>query len=853
MTLQDNAAITDLAVFPAPLPSDPWHMAHVRVCTHATTTCAACSVAFVCCSCRALRFTLGTAPAAVQSSPGLPNPLQRSRSASPAFFRLDVGNGTPPPDFDSYQDEHDDNAYVQAMADSDTCDNSACPRGTDEPATWTIVVEQFDEGTEEFYDRIFRACAACNRSCRKSFLGHKIKSRAFDNSVREKAASQKTARSGTPSNPIKSPTKPSASNPDIRPGSPTYIASDNSEAPLATVLLLQDALHTLSGRPATPAAFVATVRVRHDALCPHPVSACPTCSHGLICCECARLFTPAVARHLACTQCGHVAFTCCASASCCKCNKPWLPTDSVLSPAAPASFHFRGGAGSDTGIISSPEPDIWTPSPRSSPDEIDDLTARASIALPVSRADSGSSRASSRASTIGEPADFNATPLPTPDFSALPVDSIDGFIHPSFPDRAILDTSDQRHFLGRGDLSISSLRLYARRIFTDTTHWISAGHLLVDLFSGATINGSQDDFRRFVLLVGTQLGFGDLAQAMSESLDVNQKMADEYMRLRGVATTWKQKAKANSKDAKEGRKATEELVKARDDITAILEERRVLIAQRREFQARDDQVTTELNRVHRDYGVAIDDNTKFVATIEVLQKELISLKEQVNDYADCLSAAEHHRDKAEADCGTAVLNLDKAIADNARDKEFYEARISALLERPVPSSQPDSEVPLSAAAIDKSVLIKRVENLKHELAVRDKELMKFRAETSLSSDVNTLRSELAEAKAVAARLSGMYEQKSKDFRDSELEWLSLLGKQILADGTTPKEPPSARPRPTSRRGRQPDPRAVRRRARAIRPIRRPPLRPCLYLLQDRSHPRSPFGRMNRFSPNTLRR
>ena len=69
--------------------------------------------------------------------------------------------------------------------------------------------------------------------------------------------------------------------------------------------------------------------------------------------------------------------------------------------------------------------------------------------------------------------------------------------------------------------------------------------------------------------------------------------------------------------------------------------------------------------------------------------------------------------------------------------------------------------------------------------------------------MNTLRAELAEAKAIAARLSGMYEQKSKDFRESELERLALLGKQILADGAAPiKDTPPARPRPASRRGRQ---------------------------------------------------
>ncbi|KAF8629036.1 hypothetical protein AX14_011156 [Amanita brunnescens Koide BX004] len=107
-------------------------------------------------------------------------------STSPALFRSDVGNGTPPPGFDSHgNDDYDDDAYAHALAEADTCDNSSCPRGTDEPATYSITVEQFDEGSEETYERTFRACSACNRSCKKSFMGHRIKARTFDNSARE--------------------------------------------------------------------------------------------------------------------------------------------------------------------------------------------------------------------------------------------------------------------------------------------------------------------------------------------------------------------------------------------------------------------------------------------------------------------------------------------------------------------------------------------------------------------------------------------------------------------------------------------------------------------------------------------
>ena len=670
-------------------------------------------------------------------------------------------------------------------------------------------------------------------------MGHRIKSRVFDNSVREALGKEKhpadstttTGNGAAAKNSLWNPIPGSAAyarqhpadtvatedNTATAPGSASY-AYEHPAAPMATVgpahsrtasgstvndfvtiTALQDALRVLNDRPPTPAAFVATVRVKHDAMCPHSVISCPACSLGLICCACKALFAPAVARHLTCTTCKHTASSCCTSAYCCRCSKLWMPSDTIVPVRLPAR-RFFGGAGSRS--TSSPEPDIWTPSPRSSPDEIDDLTARANIPLPASRQESDNSRAPSRASSVNEPVDVAATPLPTPDYSSISDDSVEGFIHPSFPERALLDSKDKRHFLGRGDLSVTSLKLYARRIFTETSHWLTAGHFLVDIFQGATLSGSRDDFRRFVILVGTQLGYGDLAQSMSESLDVNRKMADEYMRLRDVATTWKQKAKANSKDARDGQKARDELQKARDDIASILEEREVFIKQRNDLLDDIKRLNVELSRVHRDYDRAITDNTDFAANIETLEQNLSLLKDQLNHSKNSLSMAEHHRNKAEIDLEQAVHNLDKAFAEKARDKAFYEARIVALSNTPVPTSQPDIEVPVRAIDAERAVLLTRIDNLKKELSVRDNELAKLRSEVSLSDDVNTLRAELAEAKAVSARLSGMYEQKSKDFRESELERLSLLGKQILADGEAPKSTPPARPRPVSRRGRQ---------------------------------------------------
>ncbi|KAF8689742.1 hypothetical protein AX14_003190 [Amanita brunnescens Koide BX004] len=794
----NNDQITDLSAgLRVPTLSDPWHRAHARVCAHASAPCAACSVALFCCTCHALRFTPGPPPASpsalgiVPPAPS-PAPPRRSRSSSLVLFR-DVRNGTPPPGFNSHCDDYNDEAYAAALAEAHTCDNSSCPRGAAEPATYSITVEQFDEGSEEVYDRILRACSACNRSCKKSFMGHRIKSRTFDNSARE-ALADRTASKPVFGQPL------GADTPPTRCASP----STPVNASLNVISVLQDSLRELNKRPPTPIAFVASARVRHDARCTHQVDNCPTCSNGLLCCSCNCLFKPAVARHLKCANCKHLAHTCCTTCFCCQCNKPWTPLDGsfpVREPSRGPAWRFFGGAGSN----SSPEPDIWTPSPRSSPDEIDDLTARVALPLPVSRSESDASRAPSRASSVDEPVNVAATPLPTPDYSSLKDEAVDGFVHDSFPDRAILDNADKRHFLGRGDLSVTSLKLYARRIFTDTSHWITAGHFLLDIFGGSTLKGSRDDFRRFVILVGTQLGYGDLAQSMSESLDVNRKMADEYMRLRDVATTWKQKAKSNSKDARDGRKAHDELQKARGDITSILEEREVFITQRNKLLDDIKRLNVELSRVHRDYDQAIKDNTDFASNVETLEQDLNSLKRQLSHSNNSLSMAEHQRNKAELDLDRAVQNLDIAIADKARDKAFYEARITALSSLPIPTSQPDTEAPIKASDAERAVLLSRIENLKKELSVRDVELATLRAEVSQSSDVNTLRSELAEAKAVSARLSGMYEQKSKDFRELELERLSLLGKQILADGKAQganADSGSRKPRPASRRGRQ---------------------------------------------------
>ena len=293
---------------------DPWTRAHLRVCAHAGQECAACSVSLICCSCRSLRHSPGLPP----SSPTpVPAHALRSRSASPILFR-NVGNGSPPAHFDQSVPEYDDEAYSRALAECDTCDNSSCIRGANEPATWTITVEQFDEGSEEFYDRMFRACAACNLACKKSFMTYRIKSRCFDNTTRNLPAPPASRSFLDAPTIVSNPAPPSPSPPQPAVASPT-----------------------MSRPPTPPLEAFAIISYSHRVSCDHTFNACPTCSLGIVCCGCNKLHTAPARLKLRCAACRHFACATCTTPYCCSCHKPWFPSD---SPTLVLAQHFRGGA-----------------------------------------------------------------------------------------------------------------------------------------------------------------------------------------------------------------------------------------------------------------------------------------------------------------------------------------------------------------------------------------------------------------------------------------------------------------------------------------------------------------------------
>ena len=238
------------------------------------------------------------------------------------MFR-DLGHRSSSPLHDHWNDTPDDDAYARALAECDTCDNSSCPCGHDEPATWTITVQQFDEGSEEHYNRTFRACGACSHACKRSFMGHKILSRTFDNSSRTFLT-----KNETPAGP---PT--------------TSRTFDNSTREALNVAkAAANAPVTLSpepSRPPTPLEIFAIISHAHNVSCAHAFATCSTCSLGITCCECNKLHTAPAQLRLRCAMCSHYACATCTTPFCCSCRKPWFPGD---SPTLVLASCFRGGA-----------------------------------------------------------------------------------------------------------------------------------------------------------------------------------------------------------------------------------------------------------------------------------------------------------------------------------------------------------------------------------------------------------------------------------------------------------------------------------------------------------------------------
>ncbi|KAF8694407.1 hypothetical protein AX14_002052 [Amanita brunnescens Koide BX004] len=732
--LLNNTIVNNIASSQVPCasPTDPWTHAHLRACAHASDDCAACSIALVCCSCRALRYTPGLPP----SSPVAP-PLHvtRSRSASPVLFR-NIGNGPSPTGFHDNLPDYDDEAYTRALAECDTCDNSSCPRGDSEPASWTITVEQFDEGLEEFYDRTFRACTACNRSCKRTFMTYKIKVRQFDNSSKSDS--------------------PKVSNP--------------------TANLLQS-VHNLAAspapsRPLTPLEVFSLVSQRHRTSCNHVHSSCATCSRGVACCACNNAHTAPARLRLRCSACSHFACTTCTSPLCCSCKKPWFPVDSPIivlarrlrdgpqpADATPAN-RLRGGArstksskkGSSSSSQSSgpgslatahserasPDPFI-APAPailtQSSADEINafaDITVRLTAPAPapepaplVARSTDAPSpssnlphsdapvftrpplpvitgatedvptavpsRAPSRAVSVTSAASLGdvgiadllqVTPFPIPSDPPALADVVSR-VHRRFPLASLkVDDEDPRHFLAHDNTRADDIANDIDHLLSNNTSWASLFFFLHDALKFESIKGPATDFHAF--LTGIADIWSDASDFDARGRITTLLNADRYFpkaekeinRLESVAARYRDErktARAQLRVSEAQLKTTEaELSRLRQAANDTLDSNARLLTEIDQLCATDALVAIRERDEARD---ALNNATSFYKAATSKQ---VSRYQHLSDIADSRNKRIEELEREAKDKDAYVVKTEQEHAAIYREREAAERQVTSL-------------------------------------------------------------------------------------------------------------------------------------------------------------------------------
>ena len=707
--------------------ADPWTRAHLRVCAHAHDNCAACSIALICCSCRALRYTPGLPP------PSPVPPVHRSRSASPILFR-DVGNGSPPPEADGVSLSYDDDAYARALAESDTCDNSSCPRGHNEPATWTITVQLFDEGSEEHYDRTFCACAACNRACKRSFMGHTISARFFDNS------SKVFLDSSLKEIPSKSMSPPPTATPV-----PGPVASETA------TLITGGPLPLSESRPTTPLEVFSTVSYSHRASCAHTFTSCPACSAGITCCACIKLHTVPARLKLRCAACLHYACATCLTPFCCSCGKPWFPSD---SPSLVLSSRFRGGArstksskkGSSSSSQSSgpgslatahsernsPDPFTTTMPPdvkltQSSTDEIDafaDKTvklsdtrqhAEASRAtapspssnlppllsgptpvfsrptlpvisgvtedLPTAVPSRAPSRAASAVASAASDGDAGISNLLQPDPIAAPSDppalnDVIGRIHRRYPLASLkVDNEDPRHFLARDNTRVEDIANETEYLLSSNTSWPSILYFLRDTLKFESIRRSLTEFH--VLMAGLAEIWSDAAEFdvraashdMIEGIQLLPKAEKEIDRLEDVSARYRSERNAMRAHLK----TTEaELSRLRQAANDTLDSNARLLTKIDELQSTDAVLAVrERDLAQQALNDAIALSKTTLAKQASRYQQLAALAEERESRARALEKESEEKDAY-------ILKTEREHAEIYREREAAERTIASL-------------------------------------------------------------------------------------------------------------------------------------------------------------------------------
>ncbi|KAF8680621.1 hypothetical protein AX14_004523 [Amanita brunnescens Koide BX004] len=755
--------------------------------------------------------------------------MTRSRSASPVLFR-DVGNGSPPAYFDEHNPEYDDEAYSRALAECDTCDNSSCPRGSDAPATYTITVEKFDDGTEEMYDCTFRACSACNRSCKKSFLGHHIKSRVFDNSIRLSATRN-----------IKVPPSDTGACPAPQIVTTSLAGSDLSQA---------------ESRPDTPLQVFATVARAHRISCDHTFSTCPTCSRGIVCCGCNSLHTAPARLRLRCASCLHHACATCTTPFCCSCRKPWFPTD---SPTIVLANRFRGGArstksskkgsasssqSSGPGSLASarsqqPSPDPFVAAPvsgllptQSSTDEIDaftektirvsDIIAPRDVNAPErsTRAPSPSSnipsglpfvfsrpslpvvtgatedvatavpsRAPSRATSIQttssagddgiandpQPSPFPA-PAPPPAFN----DTV-GRIHRRFPLASLkVDDEDSRHFLARDNTRVDDIANETDYLLSSHTSWPSILYFIRDTMKFESIQGPITDFQ--VVLSGLAETWSDASsfdarELLRDMLDASRllpKAEKEIDRLESVSARYRNERNAARTQLKTTDAELSRLQQAAND---TLDSNARLLTKIDQLQSTDAVAAV---RERDEAQLALKDA---IAHAKTAMAKQLSRYQHLTSIADEQISRIQQLEKETAEKDAYILNTEREHAEIYREREAAERSV-AMLKQKLQDATSLFETTREARRHDQEDFDERTASFKKHIAELNAKL------NLLPSGEAELRSLVADANERAGIAEEEYRKKSTELKLANKEISALkaqLSKPAVAEAKHTKD------------------------------------------------------------------
>ena len=765
----------------------------------------------------------------------------------------EAGGGTSSrSDVDSYVDEHDNDSYMQALIDSDTCDNGSCPNGPDAAARYSIIVEVFDDGTEEFYDRTYRACASCNRSCKKSFLGNRIKSRVFDNSVREKTTSPGAVP--TTSRPERAPTpSPASDSPAPRPPTPLEVFP--------------------AMRPSTPLEVFAVVSYAHRTACDHAFDKCPTCSRGILCCGCNKLHTAPARLRLQCAACSHFACATCTSPFCCACHKPWFPSD---SPNIVLASQLRGGArltksskkGSSSSTSSqssgpgslatahsernSPDPfaamaESATPlqATQSSTDEIDafaDYTVKLAVPLhgttatratapsPSSNLPAASlatapvfsrpnppvpvdntedvptatpSRAPSRTTSVASVGDAGIAELLQPDAFEQPSEppmpsDVVGRIHRRYPLASLkLNEEESRHFLARDNTRVEDIANETEYLLSSATSWPSILYFLRDTMKFDAIKGSVAEFQ--VVLTGLAEIWSDAADIdarevlrnMIDAVRLMPKAEKEIDRLESTATRYRnerQTARAQLKTMEA------ELSRLRQAANETLDSNACLLSEIDQLRATDAVATAR----ERDEAQA--------ALAAAITQSKSTLAKQLSRYQHLLSLAEerHSRirdlEKETEEKDAYILKTEAEHAEIYRECESAERMITTLKQQ----------------LHDATLLFEETrEARRHDQKDFEEQASSYKAHISelngrlslLPSGEAELRSLVGMANERAGIAEEEYRKKSAELKEAQKEVATLkaqLAKPAATKSDKPKEQTQTQPSKKVRWGFEPE-------------------------------------------------